>query len=360
MQKQALEKNFKEFCRNLSKKDRVAIIHHSDADGLCSALITAKAIERITRKKPRLVMPYEYGNRKQEKEITSLMKKEKANTLAILDLGVDSQPGELIGKCKFQKCLVIDHHKLYKDLNSEKIVFLKASFFTKKDPSKYVASKFAYDLFSKVVNIQDMDWIACIGIMGDMSLGSWKQFIKDTIKKRNVSLTWLYRFLEIISAVEVMENEKIPELFWEFYNAKKPADILESKFSRHLKEFKDEKDLLVKEFEQKCENYPEIELMLYEMKAKHENIKSHVINEISEMHPNKTIILIQQAGKERTRFSARRQDSKIAMNDLLTQAAKGIPDSNAGGHAPAAAGTIPTKNLKEFKKKLISTLKKKK
>jgi len=359
MQKKELEKRFKEFCRNLSKKDRVAIVHHSDADGLCSALVTAKAIERITGNKPRLVMPYEYGNRKQGKEITSLLKKEKTNTLVILDLGVDSQPRELIGKCKFQKCLVIDHHKLYKDLNSEKIVFLKASFFTKKDPSKYVASKFAYDLFSKIVDIQDMDWVACIGILGDMSMESWQEFIKETIGKRNVSLAWLYRFLDLIAAVEVIDHEKIPELFWEFYNAKNPAEILENKFSRHLKEFKDEKDSLVKEFEQKCEKQPEIELMLYEMKARHENIKSYVINEISEMHPNKTIVLIQYLGK-RVRFSARRQDSRIAVNDLLTDTIEGIPDSNAGGHVPAAAGSIPTKHLEEFKRNLISSLRKKK
>lgn len=359
MQKKELEKKFEEFCKNLSNKDKVAIIHHSDADGFCSALISAKAIEKITGRKPLAVMPYEYGNRKQAQEAIDLMEKKGTNTLVIVDIGIDSAPEELKDKCDFQKCLVIDHHKLYKDLNSETTVFLKASFFTDKDSSSYVASKFAFDLFSKIVDIRELDWLACIGILGDMSLEAWEGFVKETIGKRNVSLTWLYRFLDLIAAVEVIDNKKMPELFWEFYNSKNPAGILENKFSGYLKDFKEEKDSLVKEFEENAEMHPEIELCLYTMKAKHENIKSYVINEVSEIHPNKTIVLIQYLGKERARFSARRQDFKIKVNDLLTEAIAGIPESTAGGHVPAAAGSVPVKQLEKFKDNVIKILEKK-
>ncbi len=356
--KAALEKKFKEFCTELSKNDKIAIIHHSDADGLCSALIAGKAIERLTGRKPVVVLPYEYGNIKQERKAVAQIKKKKANKLLVVDLGIDSSLHSLAEKCSFEKCLVIDHHKLYKDLNSKKIVFLKAQFFTKKKPSAYVASKFAFDLFNKVTDISDLDWLACIGILGDMSLDAWQPFVKKTIKKRNVSMTWLYRFLDLIASVEVVANKKIPELYWEFFDAKHPSDVLESKFHKLLNEFTKEKDRLVEGFAEKAKQFPEIELYFYAIKARYENIKSYVINEISEMRPHKTIILLQFLPKGRVRFSARRQDCKVKVNDLLTEAIKGIPNSNAGGHAPAAAGSIPRQHAKKFKTNIIAILEK--
>jgi single-stranded DNA-specific DHH superfamily exonuclease len=358
LKKAELEARFMQFCRNLSTEDRVAIIHHSDADGLCSALITAKAIERITKRRPVAVMPYEYGNVKQGRMARDTVKKKKANIVIVVDLGIDSAPHGFESACTFQKCLVIDHHKMYKDLNDEKTVFLKAQFFTEKEPSSYVTSKLAFDLFGKAVDISDLDWLACIGILGDMSLAAWKDFVAATVKKRNVSMTWLYRFLDLIAAVEVVANKRIPELFWEFYDAKNPADILENRFHKYLKEFKKEKDLLVEGFAEKAENFPEIELFFYSIKARHESIKSYVINEISEMHPHETIILIQFLPKGRTRFSARRQDFRVRVNDLLTEAVKGIPNSSAGGHAPAAAGSIPRQYLGIFKKNVVEMLEK--
>ncbi|MFA4855960.1 MAG: DHHA1 domain-containing protein [archaeon] len=358
LSKAALEERFVQFCNGLSPKDRVAIIHHSDADGFCSALIAGKAVERLTGKKPVVAMPYEYGNQAQAKRALGLMKKMKANKLVVTDLGLDGSKGNIEDNWGFEKCLLIDHHKMYRDLNSEKIVFLKAQFFTRKEPSSYVASKFAFDLFGKVVEVSDLDWLACIGILGDMSLKAWRGFVRKTIRKRNVSMAWLYRFLDLIAAVEVVANKRIPELFWEFYGAKKPADILESKFNKCLKEFKEEKDALVEGFAEKAEKYPEIELYFYSIKARHENIKSYVINEISKMHPHETIILIQSPQKGRIRFSARRQDFKVKVNDLLTEAIKGIPNSSAGGHVPAAAGSIPGQCLGRFKKNVAEILKK--
>ena len=83
-----------------------------------------------------------------------------------------------------------------------------------------------------------------------------------------------------------------------------------------IEKFKEEKDSLVEGFEKKAEMFPEIGLCFYAIKARHENIKSYVINEISEMRPHKTIILLQFLQKGRVRFSARRQDGKIKVNDI--------------------------------------------
>ncbi len=357
MQKEELLLKFKQFCNGLGRQDRVAIIHHSDADGFCSALITAKAVEKLSGRKILVVQPYEYGNRAQWQNAVKRMKKDKINTLVVLDIGIDSSPKKIEEQAEFEKCLIIDHHKMYKDLNSEKVLFLKSGFFTEKDASAYATSKFAFDLFSQVTDIAELDWIACIGIIGDMGLKHWEAFVQETIKRRNLSLTSLYRFNDLIGAIEVFAAEKMPQLFWAFYEAKNPADILESNFQKYLEDFRKEKDFLIEGFEKGAEKFPEIELCFYYIKSEHENIKSYVINELSGMHPSTTLILFQDLGGDRIRFSARRPDFKVKANDLLVEAVKGIPDSSAGGHAPAAAGSMPKKYLKKFKKSVIRILK---
>jgi len=358
MQKKKLEAKFRKFCNELSPKDRVAVIHHSDADGICSGVIAAKAVERLSGKKPVAVMPYEYGNQAQASAAKKAMGAKKANKLVITDIGIDSAPHSLKQFSPFEKCLVIDHHKTYKDLNSKKVVFLKAQNFTKKDPSGYVASKFAFDLFGKVTNVKDLDWVACLGILGDMSLKRWRPFVQKTLKRKHVSLTTLYKCLGLIAAVEVMANKSIPKLFWQFYKAKSPKQVLASPFKRHLERFKAKRDALVEGFEEKAEFFPQIELYFYAIRSKHENIKSYVINQISEVNPDKTVILIQYLGQGRIRFSARRQDFKVRVNELLRKAIKGIPEASAGGHAPAAAGSMPRHALNRFKSNIVRILEK--
>jgi len=359
MQKRELLGRFREFCAGLSKTDRVAIVHHGDADGFCSAIISAKAVEKITGNRVAAVCPYEYGDKKQGRLAASAITKKKCNKVLVLDIGIDSAPHSMADKFRFEQCLVIDHHKMRKDLNSADTVFLKAEFFTKKDPSSYVTSKFAFDLFNSFVDVSELDWAACVGIIGDMNLRNWKPFARETIKKRKISLTQLYQLTEMIAAVEVEAAGKLPELFWLFYNTKSPAEILGSKFRAHLESFKKEKAVLVEGFEEKAEKFPQLELFFYAIKAKRENIKSYVVNEISEMHPGSNVILLHYIGHGRVRFSGRRQDFKVKMNDLLIEAVKGIPDSTAGGHVPAAAGSIPRAYVSKFKQNVISILEKK-
>jgi nanoRNase/pAp phosphatase (c-di-AMP/oligoRNAs hydrolase) len=52
--------------------------------------------------------------------------------------------------------------------------------------------------------------------------------------------------------------------------------------------------------------------------------------------------------------SARRQDLKVKMNELLETA---LGKGSGGGHVPAAAGILPRKNLKVFKSNIIRLLK---
>lgn len=356
-ERKRLLKKFAQFCRGLTRNDRVAIIHHSDADGLSSALVAGKAIEMLSGKRPVAVQHYSYRDKGLLKKAASAMKKKKANVLVVVDLSIDGEPKPITETLRFEKCLVLDHHRMQRNLNSEKVLFIKSEFFSKQ-PSSYVTGKLAFDLFGKLADMKKLAWIACIGILGDHSLEKWRSFVKRTLKRQRISLGRLQELFEIVAATEVLAPGRLKSLFWLFFEAGSPDSVLKSPFRKLLKRFRRERDLLIRDFEENAEFFPDIGLFFHEMKSGHENLKSYVANAVSDMHPDKTVILLQNVGK-RTRFSARRQDGKVKVNELLRQAVKGIPGGGAGGHAPAAAGSVPRKHAGKFRENVVRILGKK-
>ena len=347
---------FKQFCSNLNEKDRIALLHHSDPDGFCSALIVMKAVEQLVGKLPEHISHYEYSNQDQAKILLDAAKKKKLNKLIIVDIGIDGDKNHKRLFGSFENVLVIDHHKIYNDLNSEKIVFLKAKWFLEIDSAQYACSKFCFDLFNKVLDLSSLDWVACVGLIGDMCFNQWKEFVKETMKKRNIKLDDLNALVDLIAATEVMDEKKMNKLLLAFHKTKQPKQLLKSIFRKHLEALRKERDRLVGGFEGKADYFPELELFVYEIKTDKEGIKSYVVNEISQMHPGKTVILIQDAGNSDLRISARRQDYKLKMNELLEQSIKGLKNACGGGHAPAAAARIEKKDLKKFKTKLMKVV----
>ena len=70
--------------------------------------------------------------------------------------------------------VVIDHHSLYNDIESARLLLLKPQLlWDDKDPAAYASSKLVYDLVQRVVDVSDLAWIACIGIIGDCAGDRW-------------------------------------------------------------------------------------------------------------------------------------------------------------------------------------------
>jgi len=345
---------FNSFVKNLNKNDRIALLFHRDPDGLCSALIVSFALKKLKKIKVSIALPLEYNEL--DFNLIKLLKRKGIEKIIIVDLGLDNMPHIVKALEEFASILLIDHHKIYADLNSEKTIFVKAQFLSSIDGSKYPATKLCFDLFSKHVNLNDLSWIAAIGVNGDFGFNSWRSFIEDSFKKFNYSKEELDIMTEIINSLETIKPKKFIELFKAFFSFKTPKQFINSKFFKFREKLLSETNSLIKEFNEKAE-FLENELIFFEFKSKY-NIKSFLANKLSLMHPNKTLVLIEDLGKEKLMLSARRQDFKVKMNELLEFAVKGIKNASAGGHIPAAAGSIPRKNLKEFKKRVIENQRK--
>jgi len=342
----------KKFLYGIGAEEKVAIVHHRDADGLCAGVVFSKAVEKARGKKADFVISAEYF---EFDKVVADLRELKPGKIGIVDLSIDQDPAVIKEIESIAPVLLIDHHKLYNDCNSDRTVFIKAQMVSGLDGSKYPASKLCFDLFSEAFDLSEEAWIACVGLLGDMGYNSWKDFVDEVCERDGLKLGDLNYLKELISAVEIVDSEKFPLLFNEFYS-KKPKEIENSPLNRCKKVLTEELTFWRNDFRKNAEFFEDLELYFYIFKPKL-MLKSALIDSLTFEHPDKTLIIVLDAGVDTLRFSARRQDFKVKMNELLEAATKEIVGADAGGHIPAAAGSVPRDQLNAFKANVIKFLK---
>ncbi len=344
-------KKFKEWVE-ANKEKKTAVIHDSDPDGLCSGVITALALKRISGKIP-LIFHQNPGEITLTKHTINFLRENFVEFVVTVDLSIDQRPESVKETEEFAKILVLDHHKTYTDLNSSRTLMIKSQDLTGEEGSKYPVSKLSFDLFSELTDLQDLDWISSIGLLGDNAYSHWKDFVDRVTEKYGIEKKELQKATQLMDSIEVMDYSKLKDLIQVMLTAKKPVDLMKKDLLTELAEMEKEVGFWLEKFESQKEVFPEKELIYFEIKPAKHSIKSVIINRISEKLKDKTVIVLQDFGVDHVYFSARRQDFKVKVNDLLEKSIEGIPDSMAGGHVPAAAGKIPREFKEQFKKQLI-------
>jgi len=331
------------FVSRLSSIDNIAVIFHTDADGITSGVIASKAVERISGKKPALFLTPAPSEVTLSKKMIAELKKKKINKVVAVDLNVDQDPESIEKIEKFAELLILDHHTIQNDVNSPKTVMIKPQFFSKINPSRYCASKLVYDIFSRYAKISDLAWLAIIGIYGDMAENEWPEFISETLEKNGLLNGHISKAGALIVYARSFDEKDGPmKAFDEFYRAKSIKEVLGSKLLDYEEKIEGEIAQFIKKREELAQFYPEKNLLIYEISPKY-NIKSELVNRLSrDFYPEMTCIVLQKKGKIAS-IGARNQTGHVSMNDLMIRAAKGIPDSSGGGHIQAAGASIPNK-----------------
>jgi single-stranded DNA-specific DHH superfamily exonuclease len=84
-----LVNKFKDFINSITKKDRVAVIHHTDPDGVCSGVIISKLVERARKKKIDLRINQKGNIHHITDRTLKKLKSKEINKVIITDLTVD-------------------------------------------------------------------------------------------------------------------------------------------------------------------------------------------------------------------------------------------------------------------------------
>lgn len=348
---------YEKYIKSLKKEDKIALMYHADADGVCSAVIMAKLIEILREKQ--VDYPFSQGTEYNLSESTlNLLKDGKYNKFIIVDLAVDSQEKLIKNIETFADILIVDHHEFSRDLSSNKTTFISVFNTTEKKGAEYPASKLIYDLSLNIVNIENLDWVACAGIVGDIGFKFWKEFINSTLKKYNERITengpqnTFGKITSLINSARIYNPSNMQECYEIVYNAQSYKDVLSNKKLIECKlVIKEETNHLVEDFKKIKE---ENGLYIYIINSKF-NINSTLstILSIDYIPRDNTLIVIADNDEDLISISARRQDGKSKMNELLQLSIKDIPNSTAGGHIPAAGGSIPKEYITKFKNNLI-------
>ena len=337
---------FSKFISELNAKDHIAVFYDSDSDGICSATITIKSLEKLGHKVERYI-PCSHSNFNPAR--LKGLKDEGINKIIFLDFSADQYSDFTENTSLFDAILVIDHHKIYKDLNSDKIIFIKAQYLRKDlDGSDYCTSKMAFDLFSEVTDVSEFDWLAAIGTLTDLTDDKWQTFLNKVYKRYKTSKKELINAGCIIDAGKQIEPPQVERALDVVLEAKKYQDILKSDFSKLYNELKNEIEFWINKFEEKADHKKDT--WIYEIDPSG-RIGSTVSTLVAIAHPDDTILITRRQNGW-VSINARNHTSMRAVNDLLEKAVKGLKGANAGGHRPAAGGTVREKDYEEFKKRI--------
>ena len=352
-----VKQRFSAFTKNLTPADKIAIVYDSDADGFSAGILAAKGIEKLRGRRPDLCMVQEHKRSTISKQTIQKLKNSSITKIIFVDMAVEQDVDRLGEVTEFAEVVIFDHHKIYNTPDSERVLLLKSQFFSDIDGSKYPTAKLVYDIFADVIDMSDLDWISSVGIKGDMSYEQWKDFVDDAIEKNNLNIKDLESLVHIIGATITINRDEITELFEAFMQANTPKELQIEKFKRYLKEVEDELQRLLNEFDKKAEINEELGLIFYMVESKL-GVKSALVNVLSSQRfPEKTIIIMQENDNGMVTLSARRQDFKIRMNDLLEMATEGLSNAKAGGHIPAAGGILKKEDLETFKRRIAEIIK---
>jgi single-stranded DNA-specific DHH superfamily exonuclease len=346
--------------KNGNKK--TLIIYDTDGDGIGAAAILARMFKKLFRKNPKII-PAGHGEEFINKKIFEQMKNEKFDNIITVDIALDEDPKYILKISKKSKVLIIDHHQTRRDLNKVKnITHVNPDLWKSNIPSyKYCTSKMVYDICNKITNIENLDWLAGIGIMNDKCEDNWKAFVNKIYKKYPVLKNKLKILNNIITSGYFYSKKEGSKLGLKAcLEASTPTDILKGKTpaSKKLKKFYNdvEKEIeeIMKTWKEKAEIIESKKIIFLELNTRF-YINSPISNKISFMKPDYTLFVLKRKGKM-TNISLRRQDGKVNCGKLAYNATKNLENANGGGHVPAAGARVMTKDWNKFKETVVNLL----
>jgi len=331
------EKSFSNFISKFNNKEKIAIISHTDLDGItCTRIINE-------------VVDADYLMFKEYSQINDILVKElndkKVRFVIFSDINITNKL--VIDEIsKFSEILIIDHHRVDLDYNNEKVVYLNAQGFS--------AGYLSYYLFSKISNLESYDWLVACSCISDWLIlkpASWLQSImakygdKLVIEGEGLRKEGFFWDLQYkLSLVLVYFKEDMMKA----YNLIDGKSVQDDQIDRYSKIVNKEIENNIFIFKDK--SIPIRAGYYFEPKSKFK-VEAMIINELSSRDFSKTFVF-SNTEKEMVKVSARRQDGKIDMSLFVKKLIEGFENSSAGGHIKAAGCNFPARYLPEFKKRL--------
>ncbi len=332
------EKIFFDFISDLNDKDIIALVSHTDGDGIASALI----IDRVIDPDYLELISYDLS---EMKELVRTLKAKKVNKIIFSDMNFGNRIEILKKFEKFAKILMIDHHET-PDFNSEKIIHFRTN-------SQVPASYGCYYLFSKTQKIPG--WIAALGILSDRvdynEKNVGKVFEDFSLNADEETKKKIFDKMMMLSRALIYFKDDMKKVFSKLQGIKSINEL--DALKKYSDEVEKEINYYLDRFEKDKEDYGKI--IIFELNPKF-SIKSYLINRISMRNKDdgKIYIFVNKKNKKIT-VSTRCQSKKVNLVEMLEKALKDI-EGDFGGHKAAAGASMNEEDYLQFKKNLLMLL----
>jgi len=344
------EKKALDFLRNISAKDKVAIVTHTDLDGVSAGKVIFQFVSSIASKENTEIFFIDYS----EMELITEKVGNDFNKIIFSDLNID-YPNEIKKISDNSEILIIDHHIFDESLNSDKVIFMNVK--------GYCASYLCYYLVSQLKEIKDisgLDWLVACASVADFQFFNNQEFMKEVYEKYGDKFEVVGDFVRKNGKIYELENNLSYSII--YFKAKKnlydffdilPEDI--NNFGEVLKYsniVKEEIENQMEKFENEKENFGD--WYFWKINTAF-SVGGMIATFLSLKEINKTFIITREE-EGHFKVGARRQDGKVNLSDILKKAVEGIENSNAGGHAKASGATVPVRDIDLFKENLKKLL----
>ncbi|RZD31312.1 MAG: hypothetical protein CXT77_02600 [uncultured DHVE6 group euryarchaeote] len=335
------------FVRGIKPSDKVVLCFDQDGDGIPATVLMLKAFQRLKINNVHWV-PFIRGDRMHVAEEILAW---NPTHVIFLDVAAEIYDA-LMGKLVSKKVMVIDHHETHKSF--EGVTVLKPQHIGFEESNQYCTAKLVYDYMSNLVDLEDVSWITAVGIISDMGQRTWNEFLRTVFEKHNFDMKddWYEtvpgKIAQIMNSATSVNPIRSDEAIALLLNSL-PREILKSPLADLNSDINTE---IAKWMKEPIESFHDGLLNIQVIDNPSYSIGGVVSNKRSTAEREKAFIVITVFG-DKLKVSARSQDFKVPMNDLLKKSVNEFDNANAGGHDPASGASLPRENLDEFKKNLV-------
>lgn len=337
------EQVFTDFINSIGKKDKIAIISHTDLDGVASVVFLHKILEAKGLKLSFIdFIGYSKG---MFDSFLDKFKKEKITKVFLTDMNADES--DLGGFEELRKAfdvLLIDHHPLNPKLKDKKNIIKNHT----ADCSAWVLYNFGKEYY----DVEKWDWLVSATMVSEFSFRDEDNayFLKQRytniedkiifdlsepgILAKKIEFNLKYHRDNLFVVYDLLLKQELSEL-GRFY------EIVNKEVEKGIKKYKDEAQLIKGKFY----------FLYYTPKY---GIANVIVTALSSKEKEKVFVIASDADNCKIKISIRNQDGKSDANLLAKKGIKNLENASGGGHIYAAAASIMKKDLEKFKENILN------
>jgi single-stranded DNA-specific DHH superfamily exonuclease len=314
-----------EFLKNLTSDSGLKIFSHIDADGVCSAAILISFLRK------RGIVPKDGLPPIQLTDVPP-QSIDPSKVMIFTDLSSDT-----ILPFIHENSLIIDHH-IFEERPAVPFYNPREA-----DKSAYIpASYLVWEVCSKLEDMEDMKWVAAVGVLGDrgeLNSELCREFVGQFENKEELGKTADYIF-----SVDLVEGTKGDiKMIEELLSAKGPKDIMENPYFRFCyQEVQNELASAIKVIEK------DGIFRFIEVNSRY-NIKSIIASQILEKEEG--VVVAAYSGGDDYKITLR-TNTNLNLGAIAKAAAESV-GGTGGGHEKAAGAKVAKEKLSAFKEELI-------